>query len=201
MLVRRQLDEFHEGRAMIEEVVQRQGQAISGMQQMIQKAQQDAQAKALAEQQDKIQKFLLEVHTKVFEKAQAYVNVITIAGYAGAFAIWTATRAALPLKANVVIAASLGFSLVLFVLWEVFGMIFRTRNFQKMRPLLLEKLPPDKFFEKLKVLQEDEARSTVRLMRAWSIVLALCLLTALFAIGILFYNFFAVLVSWPLWPA
>jgi cell fate (sporulation/competence/biofilm development) regulator YlbF (YheA/YmcA/DUF963 family) len=80
---------------MIEEVVQRQGQAINGLQQLFQKAQQEAQAKALAEQQDKVQKFLLEVNTKVFEKAQAYVNVITIAGYAGAFAIWTTTRGAM----------------------------------------------------------------------------------------------------------
>src|ERR1700722_12323997 len=108
---------------MIEEVVMRQGQAINGFAEAIKKMQQEAQAKSLAEQQEKRHKYLLEVHTKVFEKAQAYVNVITIAGYAGGFAIWSSIRPSLPLKLNVTVAASLGMSLVAFVLWEVFGMI------------------------------------------------------------------------------
>jgi hypothetical protein len=192
-------DDF-EAFIMIEEIINRQGQAINAMSEAIKIMQQEAQAKALAEQQDKLQKFLLEVHTKIFEKAQAYVNVITIAGYAGAFAIWSAIRPSLPLKANITVALSLGVSLVAFVLWEVFGMVVRASNFQKMRPLLLEQIAPEKFFEKLKKLQEAEARANVRLTRIWSVVLFFCLVTALFAIGILFYNFFAILVKLPLWP-
>jgi hypothetical protein len=142
----------------------------------------------------------LEINTRVFEKAQAYVNVITIAGYAGGFAIRSSIRSSLPLKLNVAVATSLGMSLVGFVIWEVFVMIVRARNFQKLRPLLLDQMTPEKFFEKLRKLQEDETRSNARLMRTWSVVLFFCLVTALFAIGLLFYNFFAILVNWPLWP-
>ena len=185
---------------MIEEVVKRQAEALSKLQIAFQKAQQDAQSKALAEQQEKVQKFLLDVYTKTFEKAQAYVTVIILAGYAGAFAIWSATRAALPLKTNIVIALSLGVSLVVFIIWEVSAMIFRAINFQKFRPLILKKLPPEKFFEELKIIQDKEAIANVRLMRAWSIVLGISVCTALFAIGVLFYNFMAVLVGLSFWP-
>lgn len=166
----------------------------------LQKAIAGLQDKALADQQEKIKKALIEINTKTFEKAQAYTNVIILAGYAGSFTVWTYTRASLPEKANITIALLLGMSLLTFVFWEIFAMCVRARELMRTRPLLAGDMPPEKFFEALKTMQESEQKMQLWLLPIWLVILFITVATAFSAIGLLFYNYIALLIGWPAWP-
>jgi hypothetical protein len=163
--------------------------------------QQEQVQKALQEQQEKIQKALIEASSKAFEKAQAYTNVIIIAGYAGAFSLWSSTKAQLPNKANVIIALLLGFSMLVFVLHEIYGMIQRSIHFHKISPLINMQLPSDDFIKEFEKLRSAEAKAELNNNPIWIASLLGTIPTALAAIALLFYSYFAILVGWPLWPS
>lgn len=63
---------------------------------------------------------------KIFEQAKNYNNVITLAGYAGIFAIWNMIKSDMDKITSGKIALLVGMSLVLFVAFEIIGMIGRT---------------------------------------------------------------------------
>lgn len=148
----------------------------------------------MEEQQEKLTRVLAESNAKVFEKASAYTNIIILAGYAGGFTIWSSTKAQLGDKANIWVATLLGFSLLVFIGWEIFMMILRSRQFGKVRPLLTSEISPKDFFKKLEVLKNDEAKSTVWFTGIWSVILFLTIGPALAAIAILAFNFYAILI-------
>lgn len=165
------------------------------------KAVAELQATALKEQQDKVRSTLIEINSKVFEKAQAYTNVIILAGYAGGFTIWTYIKASLPLRANLVVALGLGISLVLFISFEIFGMIMRTRSFLQVRKVINVESTPEQFFANLKAAQKVEVARLGWIMPLWAVVLTICVTSALSAMGVLFYNAVALLIGWRPWPA
>lgn len=156
--------------------------------------------RAMNADQEKLTRTLAEIQVKVWEKASAYTNVIILAGYAGGFGIWTYTKAQLTDKANIWVATFLGISLIVFIGWEIFTMILRSRHFAKIQPLLVSQLTPKEFFEKLEVAKLDEARSTLWFTRVWSVVLFFAIGSASCALAILGYNFYAILMGWPKWP-
>jgi hypothetical protein len=164
------------------------------------KAVSELQANAAKERQDKVRSTIIEINAKVFDKAQAYTNVIILAGYAGAFTIWTYIKANLPLRAHLVVALGLGFSLLLFILFEIFGMIMRTRSLLRVRRVISDESTPEQFFANLKVAQKAEAAQFGWVMPLWAVVLTVCVTSALFAISVLFYNAFALLIGWQPWP-
>ena len=159
------------------------------------------QANAARDRQDKVRSTIIEINSKVFEKAQAYTNVIILAGYAGAFTIWTYIKASLPLRANLTVALGLGLSLVLFISFEIFGMVMRTRSLMRVRRVINDESTPEQFFANLKAAQKIEAAQFGWIMPLWAIVLTLCVTSALSAMGVLFYNAFALLIGWQPWPA
>ncbi len=161
----------------------------------------ELQEKATKDQQDRVRSTIIEINSKMFDKAQAYTNVIIIAGYAGAFTIWTYLKLNFPLRANVTVALALGISLTLFVSFEIFGMVMRARSMLRIRRVISDHLTPEQFFANLKIARESETAEWRWIMPMWAVVLALSVSSALFAIGVLFYNAFAILVGWPLWPA
>ena len=182
-------------------IEQQNAQKIQSLQEAFAKAAQRALEKEQKEQQEKVQKVLLELNSKVFEKAQAYVNVITLSGYAGAFAIWSSTKASLTSKTNISVAFLLGVSITIFVFYEIFAMLVRTKGLVRTRKLVAGNMEPPQFFEKLKKAQEDEARESTKYMVPWMVVFVFCIVTAVLAIGLLFYNYFALLVGWSMWPS
>ncbi|RYG55320.1 MAG: hypothetical protein EON56_05815, partial [Alphaproteobacteria bacterium] len=99
--------------------------AIQGLSAAIsQQAQKDAEAA-----QRKVVDLLSEVQGRLIDRAAAYTNLILIGGYAGLFAIWSATRASLPMKANIAVAAALTLSLAFFLGFEVYKMIYAGSRF------------------------------------------------------------------------
>jgi hypothetical protein len=172
------------------------GNASRAAAMMIEKEKQARQTEA----QEKVQKSLIEASTKAFEKSQAYTNVVIIAGYAGAFSIWSSTKAQLPNKANIVIALLLGLSMCVFIVHEIASMIFRAVWFRKIQPLINMNLPSDEFLKKFEMLKKEEGKASLNSTPFWILALALTIPTALGAIAILFYNYFATLMAWPMWP-
>jgi hypothetical protein len=182
------------------EFLNHQNKRLSKLEEAVVAAGRSAQEKAEEGQADKVRKYLVELNSKMFEKAQAYLNVVILAGYAGGFATWSATRANLPPNANVAIALALASSLLVFVLWEVFGMILRSRSFNRMRPLLTKAKSAKEFLAAVTSIEEQQAKDAIALTWAWGIVLSICVSLALCAFGLLFYNYLAFLLNWRFWP-
>jgi hypothetical protein len=143
---------------------------------------------------------MIEVLTVSFDKAVAYVNVIILAGYAGSFTSWAYTRDQLSPNATILVALLLGVSLAFFVFFEVFKMLFIHRHNTKQAKLLHADHEARVFLERLRTLQSAAPQSTLWFMRIWGAVTAVSVISGLCAVGILFYNFFALLFGSPLWP-
>jgi hypothetical protein len=150
--------------------------------------------------QEKIKTTMIEVQSKIYDKATAYTNLLMIGGYAGSFATWAATRPQLPGKANVAIALSLTTSLTSFVLFEVYKMTFMAVKFMKTRHLLVEPLPPEKFIANLQLAAQNEQKLSLFFMPIWTITMVISVGAALAALTLLFYNYFAFMVGWQGWP-
>jgi hypothetical protein len=76
------------------------------------------------EELEKLTKFFADVQASAFSQAIIFTNVITAAGYAGAFALWNMVRGQLPPAASLWVVISLGISLLVFIAWNVFQMIW-----------------------------------------------------------------------------
>jgi hypothetical protein len=87
-----------------------------------------------------------------------------------------------------------------FVVFEIYNM-FRRQNVSSRYAKLLN-VPSDKeFFENLQTYVDAENASLSRLMPLWRVSLVISVVPALCAVGLLFYNYFALLIGWPLWPS
>jgi hypothetical protein len=151
-------------------------------------------------QQEKAKTIMIEIQSKIYDRAVAYTNLIMVGAYAGMFATWGATRAQLPAKANIVVALSLGVSLAAFILFEVYKMTYTAMKFLKNRTLLVSPAAPDVFAKKLQKLSQEEQKLSLFFMPIWVSVMVVCVGAGLFALGLLFYNYFALLIGWPTWP-
>jgi hypothetical protein len=160
-------------------------------------AENDAQRKMAADYRNTI----VEIQSKLFDKSSAYANLIMVGGYAGAFTIWSYTKTSLTQRSNVVTALLLGFSLSVFILFEVYKMAKSVLHYNQVRSLMNENLPLPEFFARVNQIQATDAK---RLLQAGTLRAAICLVvcatSAIAAMIILFYNFLAVLLGWCLWP-
>lgn len=150
----------------------------------------------------KAREAMIEIVTRTFDRATAYTNLIMLGGYAGAFTIWSFTRGDLPKTARILVAVLLGISLCAFVFFETFKMVFTAKTFMRQRGLLVRGLPPDQFLRELAQFRISSDTSVLKvIMPIWRVVMIVTVGAALIAIGLLFYNFLAILVGLPLWPA
>ncbi|MCI0565105.1 MAG: hypothetical protein MN733_42100 [Nitrososphaera sp.] len=154
-------------------------------------------AKEKAEEEaNRVRNLLVDVQTKVFDRAAAYTNLIMLGGYAGAFAIWNFTREHLTEWAEIWAALLLTISLVTFIFFEVFKMVFSSRITLKQRALLTKALPPDQFVKELQELGlQDSVRTNRWVIPLWIGSLAIAVPTALGAVGIFIWSFVTILLS------
>ncbi len=139
---------------------------------------------------------VIEIQSKLFDRAAAYSNLIMLGGYAGAFTIWANTKAQLSPKANVAVATLLGVSLVVFVLYQVVKMLGHLWHFQRVRRLLSDNLTLPEFFAKYNELQSRDDKTTLQLhTRLAAICFLAIVVPALIGLGILFYSFFVTLLN------
>ena len=144
---------------------------------------------------------IVEILVQLFDKSSAYANLIMVGGYAGAFTIWSYTKTSLTERGNVATALLLGFSLSVFILFEVYKMAKSILHYNQVRSLMNENLPLPEFFARVNQIDATNAKRLLQTgtLRA-AICLVVCAISAMAAMVILFYNFLAVLLGWCLWP-
>lgn len=160
----------------------------------------ELQAQAQAQMEEKQVKALIEATTKTFDRATAYANVILVAGYAGAFTIWSFTRQQLPAKAGIAIALALLISLATFVIFEVVKMTITSRISLKSAKILRQEV---EYAIKIQAINDIENASATTLMVFawyWVATMIIAVSSALTALALLAWNFVAVLIGWPVWP-
>ncbi|NTV05451.1 MAG: hypothetical protein HGA59_02950 [Chlorobiaceae bacterium] len=130
----------------------------------------------------------LAAHT--FDKAQAYTNVVLLAGYAGFFAIWSFIRPDITNEQVFWSGLLIALSLTAYMLWEIYGSFYRSRSL-----LCLAKAVnnPDKFHELLEQHKLDEQARIIFLGQIWVVVFGFTVLTGFSAIGILLWAFVSTL--------
>lgn len=187
----------HEAR----EQLQTQGNAINNLFKTIGEAAEKKRLDDQAAQQEKVKTTLIEIQSKIYDRASAYTNLVMAGGYAGSFATWAATRAQLTTNTNIAVALALTISLAAFIFFEVYKMTFTAVRFLKNRKLLVTPATPEQFNENLKKLSREEQKLSLFFMPIWVTVMFVAVGSALVAFCLLFYNYFAALIGWPAWPA
>lgn len=182
-------------------IIDIQSKQIGGLGKAISDAAVKAQKTEMESNQRKVVDLMSEIQGKMIDRAAAYTNLILIGGYAGIFTVWSNSKATLPMRANILVAGSVLLSLTVFIGFEIYKMIFTAVRFLKNRDFLVNPIPPDQFAKRLQDLQRQESKVPLSYLRLWFSALAFCILSALFAGGVLCYNFVAILLSWKGWPA
>lgn len=154
-----------------------------------------AQDKAEADA-ERIRNILIDVQTKVFDRAAAYTNLIMFGGYAGGFAIWNFTRDHLTERSEIWAALLLTISLMTFIFFEVFKMIISSKASFKKQALLTKAMPPEQFFKALQDFEDQNNKKIVTwIIPIWIGSLVIAVPSALGAVGILLWSFVTILLG------
>ena len=142
---------------------------------------------------------VIEIQSQLFDKTATYSNLIMVGGCV--FTIWGNVRGQLPAKANILIALLLGFSLCVFIFYQIYKMSGHVSHFQRVRDLLREDITTQQFFDKYNKI-DREARQSI--LKYGTLAFRFCFLStvipAVLALGLLFFNFTASLFGWQMWP-
>lgn len=131
-----------------------------------------------------------EVLVETFNQAKAYTNVIMVAGYAGAFALWQSQSNLTP-ATSLAVGLLLAISISTFIGWEIFGMIQRFKSIAALRQSIEH---PERFVEEISRYQANAIRQVRQVERLWHPVifvaagsagLALVILVSAFCHGLL----------------
>lgn len=129
------------------------------------------------------------------------VSKVEFEDYSGSFTIWNFTKAQIPARATILIATLLRASLTVFIFFEVYKMTINAIHFRRVSQVLVTATSSIDFLSKYKAVEIEAHRASFTGYAVWVICLAFCVVTAIAALALLFYNFFAFLVGLTLWPA
>lgn len=107
--------------------------------------------------------------SRMLEASSGYNQIVVLGGYAGFFAIWSGTAAALPRWLVLVSGALMGFSLIVYVGWTIYGMIVRASHMQRMMDEI--KKGPEGFLPRVQAAEAKGAIAVNHYMRFWKPVL------------------------------
>lgn len=131
-------------------------------------------------------RFQKEMLAELFSQARAYTNVVIVAGYAGAFAIWNFLSERLTPATGLSVGLLLCISLATYVAWEIYAMV------QKQVSMAALRLAVDDFgrySSELKLHQEKNQLLLRRFERYWPIVMVVAVGSATLAIAMLISAF------------
>lgn len=106
---------------------------------------------------------------RMLEASSGYNQIVVLGGYAGFFAIWSATAADLPRWLVLLSGALMGLSLIIYVGWTVYGMIVRANFMQHMMDEI--KKGPDGFLPRVQAAEAKGAIAGAHYMRFWKPIL------------------------------
>jgi hypothetical protein len=146
---------------------------------------QEAAAKELLDNQ-------IKLVTTIYEKAQAYTNLLIAAGYAGFFALWSLTRQYITKEQAIGAALFVLTSLVTFVLFEVFKNVasayFLIPRVNALGDPRAEK-DLQSVLQRFKVLDAASKAFSLKFVKVWYVVLTICIVTGLAGTAVLAYAF------------
>lgn len=144
----------------------------------------------------KISEFI-QAQEQTFQKLEAYSKTIITLGYAGLFAIWAFVKDHLSPRAMLTTAVLVGFSLLIYIAWEV-ALINRSRIQLRFNRAINDH--PD---DQAKAINEYVARTRADLVRGapiWMLIQILTVGPGFAGALLLIYNVFAGLTGLPEWP-
>jgi hypothetical protein len=151
---------------------------------------------AAMQEQERIASQIAEANEKLlslaYDKAATYTTIIIFGGYAGLFGIWQLTKEYLSKDQALWSALLIMISLLAFVLFEVFKMIFTTRAFMSKAKVLNQPLVrnnPQRLIAALQDLENVQKAQLGNFMVVWAVAVTVCLAGALVATGILAFAF------------
>lgn len=118
-----------------------------------------------------------------FRQAQSYSNVVIGIGYAGFFALWSMVRPDITVQAHAAAALLVGFSLVVFVAWEVYQMTTMALTSKRIEVRMQSS-------EGFMAAEIDAIGNglQVRLAKCWPVVLAFTVIPAGIGASLLLYG-------------
>lgn len=145
--------------------------------------------KAAKDREEKIWDNWSKVFSAHYDKASAYTRIVLTVGYAGFFTTWGFTKHLLSDVEMLASAFSMGISLVAFISWEVFTMIYGARQLNKLARVL-NKLDGgvETRLENFKVAQR---KHEMFLTPFWYATLTVSISSGLFAAGIVLWSFYS----------
>ena len=115
----------------------------------------------------------MEIYAKagaqIYEKAQAYTNAILLAGYAGVFALLTFAKSLISQTTSGIVVLLVGFSLLVFISWEVVLMVVRAKAAARFEKEITAK--PSEVFALQQRHAQEQIRSSAKLHSAWRYIL------------------------------
>lgn len=147
----------------------------------------------------------------MYDAAKAYHTTVLTIGYAGFFAIWAFSREYLPQKISFLVGASIGISIVFYVVFEIFQMLYLMLIIVRARQFLVPKRLPGsladilEFSESHKInaelFQNTLKKSGLFLIFVWPFFFIPSLFSGFGGGLLLLYNFFAHIFGWDYWPS
>jgi len=153
----------------------------------MQKVVEELAKKALERDKDERVEIIIRVTSALFDKAAAYTNLIIIAGFAGFFAVWSSMKVYLSPLEMFTSAFCVTVSLSVFIFWEVFGMLVRSRTLKELLKVL--NTPAAEFQGALAKQQKTEQLRNIWVFRIWAVALFFTIAPALVAAGVLIFSF------------
>ena len=127
-----------------------------------------------------------------YEKANAYTNLIILAGYAGLFALWQFTKDALTRSQVLLSGFFLLISIAIFVLFEIYKAYYTSRLLRKYLSVVQDsdnRSSPEKLLTAMNAFESSERAASVHFVRFWSVIFWLTTITGLGSAGVLGYSF------------
>lgn len=120
------------------------------------------------ERQARVKDFYLAMLGGLYDKASAYVALIIGLGYVGFFAIWGWVNPFLSRWEILTTASLLGFSLLVFIVWEIYAMFNISMQQRRLAKIILA--TPENFVAIEKEQKEAEATAAARLSMVWPVM-------------------------------
>ena len=153
--------------------------------------------KRLMQEEDKRQaERIVEAQIKVmsasYEKAMAYTNLITVAGYASFFGLWQITKDKLSNDYAIWAALLVAISAATFVFFEVTKSYFQSRNIQKLNRIITSPEIANSAVALQKAFDEHNLRVNKQILYWgywWHFTWIVTVVTGVGAIGMLIWAF------------
>jgi hypothetical protein len=131
---------------------------------------------------------LIQLMSASYDKATAYSNLILIGGYAIFFTVWGKMYNELPSFNMKLSALFMLASVLFFISWEIYKMIFYSDNLKGLYKIT-EETNPEKFLTDLNNYKLNEKKKSLRLVKIWYFVLIITIIPGVLGGAILLVSF------------